>query len=75
MRGGSLIQLCAGRYFQGSGVLSRLGEEARLLGGRALVVADAAVWPKVGEAVSASLAGAGAAYTYHPFSGHCRPSA
>lgn len=75
MRGGSLIQLCSGRYFQGSGVLSRLGEETLLLGGRALVVADAAVWPKVGEAVSAALAGAGAAYRYHPFSGPCCPSA
>ena len=44
MRNGNLIQLCSGRYYQGSGVLSHLGGDAVLLGRRALVVADAAVW-------------------------------
>lgn len=55
MRNGNLIQLCSGRYYQGSGVLSHLGGDAVLLGRRALVVADAAVWPKVEARVLRSL--------------------
>ena len=38
MKDGELIQLCAGRYYQGRGVLFRLWEEAALLGNKALVV-------------------------------------
>ena len=56
MRSGTLIQLCAGRYYQGSGVLSHLGEDAALLGTRVWILADCQVWPKVEQAVTDLLA-------------------
>ena len=73
MRNGNLIQLCSGRYYQGSGVLSHLGGDAVLLGRRALVVADAAVWPKVEARVLRSLEQSGVDTKVWLFSGHCCP--
>ena len=73
MRNGNLIQLCSGRYYQGSGVLSHLGGDAVLLGRRALVVADAAVWPKVEARVLRSLEQSGVDTKIWLFSGHCCP--
>ena len=73
MRNGNLIQLCSGRYYQGSGVLSHLGGDAVLLGRRALVVADAAVWPKVEARVLRSLEQSGVATQIWLVSGHCCP--
>lgn len=75
MRGGALIQLCSGRYYQGTGVLAQLGSEASQLGNRALVVADRTVWPKVAGLVSDSLEAAGVVYSCTLFSGHCCPEA
>ena len=69
MRSGTLIQLCAGRYYQGSGVLSHLGEDAALLGSRVWILADYQVWPKVEQAVTDVLARHGITWQVHLFSG------
>ncbi|MCI7473361.1 MAG: iron-containing alcohol dehydrogenase [Clostridiales bacterium] len=74
MRSGTLIQLCAGRYYQGSGVLSHLGEDAALLGTRVLILADPQVWPKVEQAVTDRLAQHGIVWQVHLFSGICCPT-
>lgn len=74
MRGGTLIQLCAGRYYQGSGVLSHLGEDAALLGSRVWILADYQVWPKVEQAVTDVLARHGITWQVQLFSGGCCPA-
>lgn len=74
MRSGTLIQLCAGRYYQGSGVLSHLGEDAALLGSRVWILADRQVWPKVEQAVTDVLARHGIAWQVRLFSGGCCPA-
>ena len=71
MKDGELIQLCAGRYYQGRGVLFRLGEEAALLGNKALVVADAGIWPQVEERILHRLSNAGVDFVVWLFSGRC----
>lgn len=74
MKNGELIQLCAGRYYQGRGVLPRLGEEAALLGDKALVVADAEIWPQVEERILHCLSVAGVDFVVWLFSGYCCPA-
>lgn len=74
MKDGELIQLCAGRYYQGRGVLFRLGEEAALLGNKALVVADAGIWPQVEERILHRLSNAGVDFVVWLFSGRCCPA-
>ncbi len=73
MREGGLIQLCAGRYFQGEGTLTQLGPEALRLGRRALVLADANVWEKARPGIEASLGRHQIAFEPMLFSGHCCP--
>ena len=74
MREGALIQLCAGRYFQGKNVLSRLGSEAAQLGKRAFLVVDAQVWEKVKPRIEASLHKKRLVFEHMLFSGHCCPA-
>ena len=74
MRNGNLIQLCSGRYYQGSGVLSHLGGDAVLLGRRALVVGCTAVWPKVEARVLRSLEQSGVDTKYGSFPATAAPA-
>lgn len=74
MRNGTLIQLCAGRYYQGSGVLSHLGEDAALLGTRMLLVADRQVWPQVSQPITRVLEQHGLSWQVFLFSGFCCPA-
>ena len=74
MRNGTLIQLCAGRYYQGSGVLSHLGEDAALLGTRMLLVADRQVWPQVSQPIARVLEQHGLSWQVFLFSGFCCPA-
>lgn len=74
MRNRELIQLCAGRYYQGQNVISKLGQEALCLGKRALIVADTGVWDKVKEKICKNLDKAEVSYWVYLFSGHCCPS-
>lgn len=74
MRNGELIQFSSGRYYQGHGVLSKLGQEARLLGTHALVVADDTVWAKAEGKIAPALASAGVQLTRYAFQGLCSPS-
>ena len=46
MRENALIQFSSGRYYQGRGVLQKIGEESALLGHKALIVVDDTVWKK-----------------------------
>lgn len=55
MRRGDLIQFCAGRYYQGEGVLHALAEDALRLGKRALIITDCVVWPKIENIITACL--------------------
>lgn len=74
MRNNALIQMMSGRYYQGCGVLDRLGSEAALLGKRALIVCDRTVWPKVQSRVQESLDAQGVTYAVYTFSGLCSPA-
>lgn len=65
--------MMSGRYYQGCAVLSKLGEEAALLGNRALIICDEHVWQKVCDRVQASLAAQGIERTVFLFSGLCSP--
>lgn len=74
MRSGTLIQLCAGRYYQGSGVLSHLREDAALLGTRMLLVADEQVWPRVSRSITRVLEDGDFQWQLFLFSGPCCPA-
>lgn len=74
MRNGELIQFSSGRYYQGHGVLSKLGQEALLLGTHALVVADDTVWAKAERLIAPSLESAGVKLTRYAFQGLCSSS-
>ena len=74
MRENSLIQFSSGRYYQGCGVLTKLGEEASLLGKTALLVVDDTVWEKTKKKVCDSLEKAGVRWVRYVFSGGCTPS-
>ena len=71
MRENALIQFSSGRYYQGRGVLQKIGEEAALLGGKALIIADDVVWGKTEKIVSASLQSASIDFVLYAFSGGC----
>lgn len=71
MRDNALIQFSSGRYYQGRGVLQKLGEEAALLGNRALIVADDVVWGKTEARVRVSLQAASVDFVRYAFSGGC----
>lgn len=74
MRSGTLIQLCAGRYYQGSGVLSHLGEDAALLGTRMFLIADQQIWPMTSQAITGVLDKCGLQWKPYLFSGYCSPA-
>ena len=74
MRNGTLIQLCAGRYYQGNGVLSHLGEDAALLGSRLLLVTGQQSWRKVSPAVTAVLEQGRFQWETYQMSGCCCPA-
>ena len=58
-----------GRYVQGKGAISQLGEYLKLIGDTPLVVADDLVWGLVGHDVEASLAAAGLPLHREKFNG------
>lgn len=58
-----------GRYAQGPGAISRLGEYLAPIGGTPLIVADEAVWGFVGHDVISSLKAAGLPVTREVFNG------
>jgi len=58
-----------GRYAQGRGALSRLGEFTKPIGSKPLVVADDTVWGFVGDTVSKSLKDAGLPVVREGFNG------
>ena len=73
MKKGQLIQFAAGRFYQGKGVLEKLGSEAALLGSRALMVAEDKIWDKVKSRAADSLDKAGVEWKHFSFSGWCCP--
>lgn len=62
------------RYLQGPGALDTVGEEARLCGRRALLVADAVVQGLVAPRVEAACAAAGVEYASALFGGEVTPA-
>ncbi|MBQ9197392.1 MAG: iron-containing alcohol dehydrogenase [Clostridia bacterium] len=74
MRNGELIQFSSPRYYQGRGVLEKLGQEAWLLGRRALIVADDTVWEKANKFLLPPLKEKGITWFRYPFSGICAES-
>lgn len=58
-----------GRYVQGPGAITRLGEYLAPIGSNPLIVADDVVWGFVGHDVEASLAGAGLPARREKFNG------
>jgi glycerol dehydrogenase len=58
-----------GRYVQGAGAISRLGEFLRTIGDTPLLIADDVVWGLVGEDVEASLTAAGLPVRREQFNG------
>ncbi|WP_115717540.1 glycerol dehydrogenase [Gallaecimonas mangrovi] len=58
-----------GKYIQGFGILSELGEHLKAFGSNALLVADDIVWGIVGDSCVTALETAGVSYTYNAFSG------
>ena len=71
MHNGELIQFSSSRYYQGRGVLQKLGQEALLLGKRALIISDDQVWKKLEKYVVQPLQDSGIAWTRYPFAGLC----
>ena len=71
MRENALIQFSSGRYYQGRGVLQKIGEESALLGHKALIVVDDTVWKKTEERVRESLRSASVEFVRYAFSGGC----
>ena len=71
MRNGSLIQYPSGRYYQGYGVIDRLGEEAGLLGHCALIVAENPIWRLAGPLIGPVLEKAKISFSRFPFKGLC----
>lgn len=71
MRENALIQFSSGRYYQGRGVLQKIGEESALLGHKALIVVDDTVWKKTEERVRESLQSASVEFVRYAFSGGC----
>jgi len=74
MRKGSLIQYPSGRYYQGYGVIGGLGREAALLGKRALIVAETALWDRFAPTVRESLAVSQIECRHYAFKGLCCPT-
>lgn len=72
MRENALIQFSSGRYYQGRGVLQKIGEESALLGHKALIVVDDTVWKKTEERVRESLRSASVEFVRYAFSGAAR---
>lgn len=69
MLGDSNIQVGAGRYFQHSGALRRIGAETAYWGGRAYIVTDAAVWRKAGQRVEESMRLADVSFCVNQYDG------
>ena len=67
MRETALIQFSPGRYYQGRGILQKIGEESALLGHKALIVVDDTVWKKTEERVRESLRSASVEFVRYAF--------
>jgi len=58
-----------GKYVQGAGVLTELGQQIKSKGKHALLIADDVVWKIVGDKATQSLKEAGIEYSYEKFNG------
>lgn len=74
MKNNEAIQLSTNRYFQGKGVLTKLGEETAQLGTKVLLLAEPAIYEKVRNTAEKSLSNRGLTWVYFPFEGICCPS-
>lgn len=69
MNGGKAIQLGAGRYIQGHGVLKQIGTEIKHLGKRAFIMGDEITLAKTGGTIGKSLEKSGVEYVTCAFGG------
>lgn len=74
MKNNTLIQLSSGRTYLGEHTMEKLGAEMKLLGNRALLLTDEAVWYKVEEEVRNSLEQQQISYDILFHQGHCSPA-
>lgn len=63
------VFISPGKYVQGAGVLSQIGEELAKIGSAPLVLSDSIVWDITGKTVEKSFEKTGTSYYYEEFSG------
>ena len=63
------VFISPGKYVQGAGVLSQIGEEVAKIGSAPLVLSDSIVWDITGKTVEKSFEKTGTSYYYEEFSG------